>query len=127
MEVEVDEGIRLGIDQAIPCGLIVNELVSNSLKHAFPSGQGCVSVSFEVWETADGAPGYCMRVEDDGKGMYHDVETQGSESLGLKLVDLLVQQLHANLKIEAAATDDRPGLRYTIEFAARDTADPLVG
>ena len=89
--MEVDEGIRLGIDQAIPCGLIVNELVSNSLKHAFQSGQGCVSVSFEVWETADGAPDYCMRVEDDGKGVDHDVETQGSESLGLKLVALLVQ------------------------------------
>ena len=115
--VEVETGLRLGIDQAIPCGLIVNELVSNALKHAFPGGQGRVTVRFSKLEGDDE---YRLVVEDYGTGLPPDIDLQRSDSLGLKLVSLLVQQLHATVCVEPAATGERPGARYTIEFRARD-------
>ena len=120
INVEVEEGIRLGIDQAIPCGLIVNELVSNALKHAFPHNPGRVLVRFDQMATIDGRPANRLVVEDDGVGLPEDVDLRRAESLGLKLVTLLAQQLHATLTATPAAAGDRPGARYTLEFPSHE-------
>ncbi|MDA0335830.1 MAG: HAMP domain-containing protein [bacterium] len=119
IDVEVDEGIRLGIDQAIPCGLIVNELVSNSLKHAFADGLGRVTVRFGRLATATGRPAHRLVVEDDGTGLPADADMRRAESLGLKLVTTLAQQLHATVTTAEVPGGARPGTRYTIEFDDR--------
>ena len=93
--VEVDE-IRLPIDIAIPCGLIVNELITNALKHAFPGERlGHITVSLH-----QEAPGWLLlEVEDDGIGLPEDVRPSEAKSLGLHLVSILTRQLQGELEI----------------------------
>jgi PAS domain S-box-containing protein len=117
IDVEVEKGIRLGIDQAIPCGLIVNELVSNSLKHAFPESRGRVRVLFDRGAMIDDRSAHRLVVEDDGVGLPVDVDMRQAESLGLKLVSLLAKQLHATVTSSVVTEGARPGTRYTLEFS----------
>jgi PAS domain S-box-containing protein len=91
--------VHLDIDQAIPCGLLVNELVSNALKHAFPEGCGG-EVRVELHALADG-PGWCLRVADNGVGLPPDFDLNQLTSLGLKLVTDLTRQLGGQLEIGA--------------------------
>lgn len=93
LDVRVEAGL-LGVDQAIPCGLIVNELVSNALKHAFPDGrQGRIGVVFEAEKTQ------CrLAVRDDGVGLPAGFDVGRSPSLGLKLVQALTKKLRGTLR-----------------------------
>ena len=83
-------GISLGVDQAVPCGLILNELLTNSLKHAFPDGQrGEISVSMK-----HEAPGtYVLLVQDNGVGFPADFNMRKADTLGLQIIRSLVDQL----------------------------------
>ncbi|TFG90238.1 MAG: hypothetical protein E4H15_07945, partial [Syntrophobacterales bacterium] len=94
-EVEIRD-IELGIDEAIPCGLIINELVSNSLKHAFPGNRrGSISIRGFLDEG-----GYvCLTVSDTGIGLPPGFDLATLESLGLQIVSLLTKQLHGSLDI----------------------------
>jgi len=96
---EVDD-VEVDLDRAISCGLIVNELVSNAIKHAFPAGEGgTVRVSLAESD----AGGFVLMVCDDGTGMTSQPErgmaTEAVPSLGLSLVHDLVRQLQGNLTI----------------------------
>jgi two-component sensor histidine kinase len=93
----VDIGaIRLSVDIAIPCGLIVNELVTNALKHAFPGGrEGTVRVILR--EGADGA--LDLTVGDDGVGLPEGVDPRKTSSLGLDLVFTFADQLDAQVEV----------------------------
>lgn len=82
------EDIPLGIDTAIPCGLIINELVSNALKHAFPDGEGEIEIKFCKIDEHEAA----LLVKDNGIGIAEDVDFRKTESLGLQLVTLLVEE-----------------------------------
>jgi PAS domain S-box-containing protein len=87
----------LGLETAVPIGLIVNELVSNSLKHAFPVASSCrITVRLE----GDAEGGYLLRVEDNGVGLPMDFEIERTRSMGLRLVDVLVRQLHGRIEIQ---------------------------
>ncbi len=103
--------ITLGLDSAIPCGLILNELVSNCLKYAFPKewekkGQ----IEIVLRQSAKGS--VRLTVADDGKGLPEDLDIRRTKSLGLHLVILLTeQQLHGKLRLERGK-----GTRFTIEF-----------
>ena len=113
LHVESEVG-ELDIDQAIPCGLIVNELVSNALKHAFPGRQhGWIRVAFFAEEAA-----YRLVVEDNGVGMPSDFTMTRSRSLGLKLVTALVDKLHGALYIEGCEGDRPAGTKFDIVFPA---------
>ncbi len=92
----VAEQIYLGIDTAMPCGLIINELMSNSLKHAFPNGHsGEIYVSL----TYDPA-GYCnLVVGDTGVGLPDTFNPLETTSLGLQLVYALVAQLDGEMEL----------------------------
>ena len=103
VRVKVDD-VRLNIETAIPCGLIINELVSNSLKYAFPDGKGEITV--EVHSTGEG---YEMTVSDNGVGLPEDLDLEGSGTLGLRIVRNLVEQIDGELEIERPA-------RFTIKF-----------
>jgi len=91
----VDAGdFSLGIDEAIPCGLIVNELVSNSLKHAFPDGRsGEIKVLCHAG--ADGL--ITLKVSDTGIGLPPGLDFGTAETLGLQLVTMLVKQLRGTV------------------------------
>lgn len=82
------------VDLAMPLGLIVNELVANSLKHAFPEQRhGMVEVALE---RQDG--GYQLRVRDDGVGLGHAARKESKTTLGLQLVRTLTEQLHGRME-----------------------------
>ena len=87
--------IELAVDAAIPCGLILNELLSNAFKYAFPGGRsGRILISF----AEDNARCICLAVEDDGVGFPDHLDTSRSETLGLKIVKILSDQLGATLE-----------------------------
>jgi PAS domain S-box-containing protein len=99
--------VRLPVDLAIPCGLVVNELVTNALKHGMrgrPRGELAVSA-----ERAGGL--VRMLVADDGPGFPPDLDYRQTETLGMQLVVNLVSQLHGELELE-----DRPGCAFRFVF-----------
>jgi len=88
--------LSLGIDTAIPCGLIVHEVISNSLKHAFPDGRkGTVRV--ELRSAKDGK--IVLLLGDDGTGLGSRIDVQKTESLGITLIRTLVDQLDGTLEV----------------------------
>jgi PAS domain S-box-containing protein len=92
------KNIFLNVDTAIPCGLIINELVSNSLKHAFPDGKkGEIKISMHPLNKNEVE----LVVSDNGVGMPEEIDLKNAESLGLNLVNMLVEdQLHGEIKLE---------------------------
>ncbi len=97
LDLRVDaHHVQLGIDQAIPCGLIINELVSNAMKHGLATkDQGIVDIKFQ----AEGDDGYRLDVADDGVGLPADFDLEGSQSLGLKLIVILARQLGGEINV----------------------------
>lgn len=88
ININVDQ-VSLPIDMAVPCGLIINELASNSLKYAFPSDtRGEINIMFR----RDDAQ-YVLRVSDTGVGLPDDFDPERGKSLGMKLVRMLTGQL----------------------------------
>lgn len=91
--------VELAIDQAVPCGLIANELISNALKHAFPNGHcGEVRVSTRMTDNNSVE----LRVSDTGRGMPEDFKMSGNNGLGLQLIELLVDQIGGSLIIDTS-------------------------
>ena len=106
--------LSFSIDTAIPCGLIINELISNALKYAFPNGrQGIIRVILEACPEADAVEAHaggeslkksspakvCLTVSDDGIGLPFTVNPSQSSTLGLMLVTTLVDQLNGALDV----------------------------
>jgi PAS domain S-box-containing protein len=88
--IRVDK-IYIDIDTAIPCGLIVNELITNSIKHAFPDNRGgCIELSLEGDDT-----GFTLTIEDDGVGTNAETRLNQGKSVGFQLVRALVFQIGA--------------------------------
>lgn len=88
-----EEPLLLDLDRAVACGLVVNELVSNALKHAFPQGAvGQVRIDFR--REGDN---YLLLVADDGRGFGEGVEATSTATMGMSLVATLVRQLHGRL------------------------------
>jgi PAS domain S-box-containing protein len=86
--------VSLPIDTAVPCGLIINELASNSLKYAFPAdARGAVNIAFVRLDAE-----YVLRVSDTGVGLPPDFDPERGKSLGMKLVRMLTGQLRGELK-----------------------------
>jgi PAS domain S-box-containing protein len=107
LDIDVRD-VYLPVDTAIPCGLIINELISNSLKYAFKKRQkGLVTVRFDH----DG-PAYRLVVSDDGVGLPKDLDIENTESLGLQLVGTLAKQLRGAIEV-----DRTTGTSFTLEFA----------
>jgi two-component sensor histidine kinase len=94
------ERVFLSIETAVPCGLILNELLSNCLKHAFPGNRsGTILIGISTDE--DGQ--LVLRVRDDGVGLPADLDIEATETLGLQLVKTLVDQLQGRLEIDRQA------------------------
>jgi two-component sensor histidine kinase len=107
LEIEADN-VFLDIDTAAPCGLILNELVSNSLKHAFP--KGCSGeLLVELQAGSDGR--FELNVSDNGIGFPQELDFQNLDSLGLQLVISLVEQLDGTIELDRGC-----GTKFTIRF-----------
>jgi len=101
------DNIELNIETSIPCGLIISELVSNSLKYAFPEDRtGEITVSLH-----DSEDGYILIVSDDGVGLPENLEFTRTDSLGLELVNNLVDQIDGTIEL-----DKRNGTKFVIKF-----------
>jgi PAS domain S-box-containing protein len=111
LEVAVDaRDALLDIQQAVPCGLIVNELVTNALKYAFPDGRpGRIGVSFARDAEGRGV----LTVSDDGVGLPAALVPASARTLGLRMVHGLATQLEAVVTIERSE-----GTRFELVFAA---------
>jgi two-component sensor histidine kinase len=109
------EDVYLTLDQAIPSGLIVNELVSNSLKYAFKGRKR--GVVFLRVAKLDGR--IEIEVRDDGVGLPDDFSLNKNESLGLYLIQALSEQLEAELVVESTK-DGRKGSSFLISFEAHN-------
>ena len=92
------EDLALPVDKAIPCGLILNELITNALKHAFPDGRAG-RIRVELGKVP--GSGWRLAVSDDGRGLPPDIEVRTSGTLGLQLVRMLARQLKAELEVDS--------------------------
>jgi two-component sensor histidine kinase len=100
--------ILLGVDSAVPCGLIINELVSNSLKYAFPDNRdGKISIDFRK----NGESEFILTIDDNGIGFPGEVDFQNMNSFGLQLVNTLTKQLGGMIEL-----DTNCGTKFTIAF-----------
>jgi len=98
--------MQLSIDIAIPCGLILNELLSNSLKHAFPNNE---HGTIDILVTNDNQQQLIIKVKDNGIGLPKELDISNTETLGLRLVHMLSRQLDGELSYQS-----NPGACFTI-------------
>ena len=113
-EIEIEE-ISLAIDVALPCGLMINELVSNSLKYAFPGDRtGKLTVSLRPLEQ-----GHELIVSDTGIGLPHGLDVEETESLGLSLVTSWAKQLLGELTIDRPEKNGTEGTRFRLVFTRK--------
>lgn len=109
LEVQADN-VSLDLDRAVPCGLIVNELITNSLKYAFPGDRrGTISIRVHALEDNQ----LSLVVADDGIGIPADFDADEAESIGMQLVTGLTQQLQGIYELNR-----ENGTRWTIIFKA---------
>jgi len=102
------ENVSMDINKAIPCGLIINELVTNAFKHAFPGErEGKIEITMNLHDKES----FILVVSDDGIGMPEELDFRTTTSLGLQLVTGLVRQLQGNIDV-----DKSTGTKYTIIF-----------
>jgi PAS domain S-box len=101
------ENHELDTETSIPLGLIINELISNSLKHAFADGRsGNIKIKFYKDDEK-----YVLIISDDGIGFPEDLDYKKSDSLGLKIVNSLVDQIRGEIDM-----DRSHGTKFTIKF-----------
>jgi PAS domain S-box-containing protein len=130
LDMDLEENIFFDIDVAVPLGLIVNEIVSNSLKYAFPNGKGIIRINLcreENGEFARKVPGnkkgesknevtnFRITVSDNGTGLPENLNVESSETLGLQLISILIDQLDGKLELKRNS-----GTEYIIRFAVTE-------
>ncbi|MGB0881925.1 MAG: histidine kinase dimerization/phosphoacceptor domain -containing protein, partial [Vicingaceae bacterium] len=101
------EEVFLNLDLSIPCGLILNELISNALKYAFTDGKKGI-IKIELFEKNDLIN---LIVEDNGLGLPNTINYKETDSLGLQLVMTLAEQIDAKVEL-----NNKKGAKYTIIF-----------
>src|SRR5690606_5858356 len=101
--------IKLSIDNSIPAGLIINELVTNAIKHAFPENKrGTITLNLKYEDYV-----VYLEIRDNGAGFAEGINFKDSNSLGLQLVNTLIEQLEGTLDFE---TKKDKGTRILITF-----------
>jgi len=108
------ENVLLSIETAIPCGLIINELISNALKHAFPDNKtGEIKI-----ELSQGNSEIRIIFEDNGVGFPENVDFKKADTLGLDLINLLVEQLEGTIELHRNG-----GTRYMIMLKREESQE----
>ncbi|MFH1926809.1 MAG: ATP-binding protein [Chloroflexota bacterium] len=115
LKINADD-VVLSVDTAIPCGLIINELVSNSLRHALSAGRACSEQSESKGEIRIDLHSHddklTLIVSDNGIGFPQDLDFRNTESLGLRLVGMLTRQLEGTIELDRSG-----GTTFKIAFA----------
>jgi PAS domain S-box-containing protein len=112
------KSVQLSLDSAIPCGLIINELVSNALKYAFPGVTGQIEIQLYLNEEGR----YVLTVQDNGIGFPAPVDFQTASTLGLQLVWSLTQQLQGEISCKTS-----PGSGSAFQIIFDDALRPTGG
>ena len=131
LNIELEEDIFFDMDIAVPLGIIINELVSNSLKYAFPDGnKGLIQIKLYREEYAnngqrskkEGCNGtnFTLTVLDNGIGIPEDFNSEDSGSLGLQLVAILVDQFGGELELNR-----NNGTEFTIRFTITEKNEQI--
>lgn len=105
------EDITLNVNQAIPCGMIVNELLTNAWKHAYPEGEG--GPIFIKMSESNGV--ISLRIADNGRGLSENKGPGISDTMGFILVEQLCNQLKADIEINRQS-----GTEYAIHFEKKE-------
>lgn len=106
LSIDIDNTL-ININHAIPCGLIINELVTNALKHAFPAGKsGMITITFKKYKNSKR-----LIIKDNGIGFPKNKKLNSSDSLGLQIVRDLVRQLDGTIKL-----NKKTGTEFIIRF-----------
>jgi two-component sensor histidine kinase len=109
------EPVIMGADLAVPCGLILNELVSNAFKHGFPEGTGG---EIKLTLRSDPSGSYSLCVRDSGAGIPDGLDVNTSQSLGLKLVRLLTQQIRGSFELVKSDPGTSAHLHFKVNHHA---------
>ncbi len=104
----VIDDIKLDIEKVVPCGLLITELLSNAIRHAFPDGR-CGTIEVTITKH-DGQ--VMLSVADDGVGLPENLDYREAQTLGLQLISALVEQLDGSLSVKSGV-----GTRFTIAFS----------
>ena len=117
IELKTDlDPLPMNLELAVPCGLILNELVTNAIKHAFPAARaGAIWVSLRQC----GSDGYMMQVADDGVGLPDGLAVDDATSLGLRLVRILTRQIDGQFELVST----HPGARARLTFGGACDAE----
>ena len=100
--------IKLGLDKAIPCGLLLNEMITNALKHAFPDNRkGTIQIDFHKTKKNN----YELTVKDNGVGLPVQVDIKNTRTLGLQLIHILTDQINVHLTVE-----NKKGTSFKVRF-----------
>jgi len=128
LNLDLEEDIFFDMDTAVPLGMIVNELVSNSLKYAFPSGKtGEIQIKLFKGKKAGNSlsndkeltgksTGYTLIISDNGVGIPGKIDVENPDTLGLQLVTILVEQLDGEIKLKR-----NKGTKFKIRFNVKQS------
>ena len=105
LKTDIDD-VYIDINTAVPSGLIINEIISNSLKYAFDDDRGEIKISLKKYDEE-----MVLKISDNGKGFPKDFDFRSTETLGLQLVNSLVQQLDGKIEL-----DNTKGVGFRITF-----------
>ncbi len=126
LDLDLEKNIFFDMDIAVPLGMIINELISNSFKYAFPNRhKGTIRIKLLSKETRDKpnndeelagkSTKYTLSVSDDGIGISEEIDFENSDTLGLQLVNTLVSQLDGELELKKGN-----GTEFTIRFSVTE-------
>ncbi len=123
LNTDVEKDIFFDMDTSVPLGMIVNELVSNSLKHAFPArDKGEIQIKLHREESEDSkSTSFILNISDNGIGIPENIDIEDLESLGLQLVTSLVDQLDGELELKK-----NNGTEFIIRFVVRGNKDQAL-
>jgi len=107
--------VILTAGQAVPCGLLLNELITNALKYAYPKGEGEVAVLLCL-----NGDSVSLTVADRGVGLPVDLDWKTTPSLGMTIIRILTEQLEGKIECDTAN-----GVRFTVRFGKEDVHNPL--
>jgi two-component sensor histidine kinase len=132
MKMDLEENVSFDMDTAVPLGMIVNELVSNSFKHAFTGrDRGEIRIKLGREESTEfeseecESTGFTLKISDNGIGIPENLNIEELDSLGFQLVTSLVEQLDGELEVKR-----NNGTEFTIRFTVTEknnqASDPAI-